>query len=186
MVKFDKHRAGAGAAFVLALGQSAVATPSFAQRSAHRYAASARYLLLAVICQAAPVLTELLMAPCASPIFSRCLAALLRLVAAPKPIARIAEPPDVRARRLAHPPKEQVAMCKLEQIHSGSAGAAPADMMERVIEQTPARVSDGSPSNRIDGRTSWSRSISDPRYSSPALTAMPVPQPGWCRILLRS
>jgi hypothetical protein len=185
MVKFDKHRAGAAAAFVLALGQSVVATPSFAQRSAHRYAASARYLLLAVICQAAPVLTELLMAPCASPIFSGCLAALLRLVAAPNPVARIAKPPDVRARRLAHPPKDHVAMCKIEQIHSGSACAAPADIMERAIEQTSARVSDASPSNQIDGRTSCSRYVSDPRYSSPALTAMPVPQPGWCRILLR-
>jgi hypothetical protein len=49
------------------------------------------------------------MAPCASRIFSRCLAALLRLVAAPNPIAGIAKPPDVRARRLAHPPKEHVA-----------------------------------------------------------------------------
>jgi hypothetical protein len=38
----------------------------------------------------------------------------------------------------------------------------------------------------LDGGTSWSRSISDQRYSSPALTAMPVPQVGWCRILLRS
>jgi hypothetical protein len=77
-------------------------------------------------------------------------------------------------------------MSKIEQIHSGTACAAPADMMERAIEQTIARVSDVGPGNRIDGRTSWSRSISDPRHSSPALTAMPVPQVGWCRILLRS
>jgi hypothetical protein len=33
MTKFDKHRAGIGAAFVLAFGLSVVATPSFAQRS---------------------------------------------------------------------------------------------------------------------------------------------------------
>jgi hypothetical protein len=183
MVKFNKHQAGAGAALVLALGQSVVATPSFAQRSGHRCAASVRYLLLAVICQAAPVLIELSMAPCASPIFSRCL--FLRLVAPPNPIARIANPPDVRARRLAHPPKKHVAMCKIDQIRSDTACAAPADMMEQAIDQAAARVSDLSPSNQIDGRTSSSRSISDPRYSPPALTAMPVPQPGWCRILLR-
>jgi hypothetical protein len=111
MVKFSKYLAGAGAAFTLALGQSVVATPSFVQRSTHRCAASVRYLLLAAIFDAAPVLIELSMAPCAcaSRIFSRCLAALLRLVAAPNPIAGIAKPPDARARRLAHPPKEHVA-----------------------------------------------------------------------------
>jgi hypothetical protein len=76
-------------------------------------------------------------------------------------------------------------MCKIDQIHTGTACAAPSDVMERAIGQAAARVSDVGPSNQIDGRTSWSRSISDPRYSSPALTAMPVPQPGWCRILLR-
>src|SRR5262249_41595042 len=135
---------------------------SFAQRSAHRCAASVRYLRLAVICHATPVLVELLMAPSASQIFSCCLAALLRLVAAPKPIAGIAKPPDVRARRLAHPPKEHVAMCKIDQIHSGTACAAPADMMEQAIDQAAAR---------IDGRTSWNRNVSDPRYSSPAWTA---------------
>jgi hypothetical protein len=59
-----------------------------------------RYLLLAAICRAAPVLIELLMAPSASWIFSRCLASLLQLVAAPNPIACIAKPPDVRARGL--------------------------------------------------------------------------------------
>jgi hypothetical protein len=171
MDKFNKHQTGAGAAFVLALDQSVVATSSFAQRSAHRCAASVRYLRLAVICHAAPVLIELLMAPCASLIFSRCLAALLRLVAAPKPIAGIAKPPDVRARRLAHPRKDHVAMCKIDQIHSGTACAAPADMMEQAIDQAAARVSDLSPSNQIAGRTSWNRNVSDPRYSSPALTA---------------
>ena len=76
-------------------------------------------------------------------------------------------------------------MCKIDQIHSGTACAAPSDIMERAIEQAAARVSDVSPSNQIDGRTSWNRYVSDPRHSSPALTAMPVPQPGWCRILLR-
>jgi hypothetical protein len=76
-------------------------------------------------------------------------------------------------------------MCKIDQIHSGTACAAPSDIMERAIEQTPARVSDVSPSNQIDGGTSWNRYVSDPRCSSPALTAMPVPQVGWCRILLR-
>jgi hypothetical protein len=185
MVKFNKHQAGAGAAFVLAPGLSVVATPSFAQRSAHRCAASVRYLLLAVICRAAPVLIELLMAPCALRIFSRSLAALLQLVAAPKPIAGIAKPPDVRARRLAHPPKEHVAMCKIDQIHSGTACAAPADMMEQAIDQAAAHVSDLSPSNQIHGRPSWDRYV-DPRCSSPALTAMPLPGVDWCRILLRS
>jgi hypothetical protein len=97
MVKFNKHPAGAGAAFVLAPGLSVVATPSFAQRSAHRCAASVRYLLLAVICRAAPVLIELLMAPSASWIFSRCLAALLRLVAAPNPS------PALLSRRMSAP-----------------------------------------------------------------------------------
>jgi len=77
-------------------------------------------------------------------------------------------------------------MSKIDQIHSGTACAAPPDVMERAIEQAAARVCDVGPSNRIDGGTSWSRSISDPRYGSPALTAMPVPQVGWCRILLRS
>jgi len=33
MVKFNKHQAGVGAAFVLACGLSVLATPSFAQRS---------------------------------------------------------------------------------------------------------------------------------------------------------
>ncbi len=77
-------------------------------------------------------------------------------------------------------------MCKIDQIHSGTACAAPSDVMERAIEQAAARASDVGPGNRIDGRTSWSRSISDPRHSSLALTAMPLPQVGWCRILLRS
>jgi hypothetical protein len=77
-------------------------------------------------------------------------------------------------------------MCKIDQGHSGTACAAPADMMELAMDQAAARVSDLSPSNQIDGGTSWSRSISDPRYSSSALTAMPIPQVGWCRILLRS
>jgi hypothetical protein len=77
-------------------------------------------------------------------------------------------------------------MCKIDQIHSGTACAAPSDVMERAIEQAAARVSDVGPSNRIDGGTSWNRYASDPRCSSPALTAMPVPQVGWCRILLRS
>jgi hypothetical protein len=77
-------------------------------------------------------------------------------------------------------------MSKIEQIHSGTACAAPSDMMERVIEQAAARVSDVSASNQIGGRTSWNRYVSDPRYGSPALTAMPLPQVGWCRILLRS
>ena len=103
MVKFNRHQAGAGAGFVLAFGQSVVAIPSFAQRSAHRCAATVRYLRLAVACHVAPVLIELLMDPCASQILSRCLSALLRLVAAPKPITGIAQPPDVRARQLAHP-----------------------------------------------------------------------------------
>jgi hypothetical protein len=77
-------------------------------------------------------------------------------------------------------------MCKIDQIHSGTACAAPSDVMEREIGQAAARVSDDSPSNRIDGGTSWNRYVSDPRCSSPALTAMPIPQVGWCRILLRS
>jgi hypothetical protein len=77
-------------------------------------------------------------------------------------------------------------MCKIDQIHSGTAYAAPSDVMERAIEQAAARASDVGPGNRIDGRTSWSRSISDPRCSSPTLTAMPVPQLGWCCILLRN
>jgi hypothetical protein len=63
----------------------------------HRCAASVRYLLLAVICRAAPVLIELLMAPSASWIFSRCLAALLRLVAAPNPS------PALLSRRMSAP-----------------------------------------------------------------------------------
>jgi hypothetical protein len=76
-------------------------------------------------------------------------------------------------------------MCKIEQIHSGTACAAPSDIMDRAIEQLPARVSDVSPSNRIDGRTSWNRYARDPRCNSATLTAMPIPQVGWCSILLR-
>jgi|SRR5215467_2975935 len=82
--------------------------------------------------------------------------------------------------------KEHAAMCKIDQNHSGIACAAPSDVMERAIGQAAARISDVGPSNQIDGRTNWSRSISDQRFSSPALTAMPVPQVGWCCILLRS
>ena len=67
-----------------------------------------------------------------------------------------------------------------------TACAAPADMMERAIEQAPARVTDVSLSNQIDGKRSWNRYVSDPRCSSPALTAMPLSQVGWCHILLRS
>ena len=74
-------------------------------------------------------------------------------------------------------------MGKIEQIHSGTACAAPADMIDRAIA---ARASDVSPSNQIDGRTSWTRYVSDPRCSSPALTAIPLPEVGWCRILSRS
>jgi hypothetical protein len=92
MVKFNQQQARAGAAFVLAVGQSVIAIPSFAQRSAHRCAATVRYLRLAVICHVAPVLIELLMDPCASQMFTRCLAALLRLVAAAKPIAALQSP----------------------------------------------------------------------------------------------
>jgi len=103
MVKFNQQQAGAGAGFVLAVGQSVVAIPGFAQRSAHRCAATVRYLRLAVICHVAPVLIELMMDPSGSQMFTRCLAALLRLVAAAKPIAGIAQRSDVRARRLAHP-----------------------------------------------------------------------------------
>ena len=109
MVKSNKHRTGAGAGFVFAVGQSVVAIPGFAQSSAQRCAAGVRYLLLAVICHAAPILIELSMDPgaslisCGSQIFGRCFAALVRLLAASKPIAGIAKPPDVRARRLAHP-----------------------------------------------------------------------------------
>jgi hypothetical protein len=81
-------------------------------------------------------------------------------------------------------------MCKIDQIHSGTACAAPSDVMpsdvmERAIGQAAARVSNVSPSNQIDGRTSWSRYVRDPRYSSLALTAVPLPEAGWCRILLR-
>src|SRR6201982_560986 len=83
-------------------------------------------------------------------------------------------------------PRWIVAMCKIEQVRSGTACATPADIMKRAIEQAAARVSDVSPSNRIDGRTSWRRYVRDPRCSSPASTAMDLPQPGWCRILLRS
>jgi len=103
MVKFNKHQAGTGAAFVFAVGQSVVAIPSFARRSAQRCAAGVRFLLLAVICHAAPILIELSIDPCGSQMFGRCLAALLRLIAAPKAITGIAQPPHVRARRLAHP-----------------------------------------------------------------------------------
>ena len=67
-----------------------------------------------------------------------------------------------------------------------TACAAPADMMERAIEQAPARVTDVSLSNQIDGKRTWNRYVSDPRCSSPALTAMPLSQVGWCHILLRS
>ena len=76
-------------------------------------------------------------------------------------------------------------MCKIDQSHSGTACAAPADL-DQAIEQAAARVSDVSPSNQIDGGTSWDRDVRDPRCSSPALMAMPLPQVGWCRILLRS
>ena len=74
-------------------------------------------------------------------------------------------------------------MGKLEQIHSGTACAAPADMIDGAIA---ARVSDVSPSNQIGGKTGRTRYVSDPQCSSPALTAIPLPQVGWCRILLRS
>jgi hypothetical protein len=84
-----------------------------------------------------------------------------------------------------HVAKEHVAMCKIDQIHSGTACAAPSDMVERAIEQAAAGVSDVSPGDQTDRRTSWSRHVGDPRYGSPALTAIPVPQPGWCYILLR-
>ena len=77
-------------------------------------------------------------------------------------------------------------MCKIEQIHSGTACATPADIMKRAIEHAAVPMSDVGQSNQIDGRTSWVRYVSDPRCSSPALTAMPLPQVGWCRILLRS
>jgi len=103
MVKIDKHQAKADAAFVLALGRSVVAIPSFARRSAHRCAAGVRYLQLAVVCHAAPILIELSIDPSGSQMFTRCLAAFLRLVAAAKPIAGIAQAPDVRGQRLAHP-----------------------------------------------------------------------------------
>jgi len=33
-------------------------------------------------------------------------------------------------------------MCKIDQIHSGTACAAPSDVMERAIEQAAAHVSD--------------------------------------------
>ena len=56
-------------------------------------------------------------------------------------------------------------MCKIDQIHSGTACAAPADMMEQAIEQAAAHVSDVSPSNQIDGKTSWDGYVRDPRPS---------------------
>jgi len=76
-------------------------------------------------------------------------------------------------------------MCKIDQIHSGTACAAPADMMERAIDQAAARVSDLRQGNQVHGGPSSDRYV-DPRCCSPALTAMPLPQVGWCRILLRS
>ena len=76
-------------------------------------------------------------------------------------------------------------MCKIDQIHFGIACAAPADTIDRAIGQAAARISDLSPSSQIDRRTSWTRDVSDPRCSSPTLTAMPLPQVGWCQILLR-
>jgi len=76
-------------------------------------------------------------------------------------------------------------MSKIDQIYSGTACAAPADMMGRALEQAAARVSDVGPSNQIHGRTSWDRD-GEARCSSPAMTAMPLPQVGWCRILLRN
>jgi hypothetical protein len=76
-------------------------------------------------------------------------------------------------------------MCKINQIRSGTACATPADIVERALEQASASVSDISPSNRVESRTSWTRQVNDPRCSSPAVTAMPLPQVGWCRILLR-
>ena len=82
-------------------------------------------------------------------------------------------------------PRWTIAMCKIEQVHSGTACAAPADIMRRAIEQAVARVADVSTSNQIDGRTSPSRYVRDARCRLPASTAMPLPQPGWCRILLR-
>ena len=85
-------------------------------------------------------------------------------------------------------------MRKIDRIHSGTACAGPSDVMERAIEKAAARaavvrarcrISDVSPSNQGDGRTSWSRYVRDPQCSSPALTAMPIPEVGRCRILLR-
>jgi hypothetical protein len=77
-------------------------------------------------------------------------------------------------------------MGKIDQIHPGTVCAAPADITERVIRHAATSVSDVGLSNHIDGKTSWTRYVSDPRISSPALRAMPLPQVGWCRILLRS
>jgi hypothetical protein len=76
-------------------------------------------------------------------------------------------------------------MSKIDQIHFGTACATPADV-ERALEQATAPVSDIGPSNRNDGRPSWIRQVNDPRCSSAALTALPFPQAGWCRILMRS
>ena len=42
MVKMNKNKSALGAAFVLALAVSAIATPSFAQRSEHNGAGGAR------------------------------------------------------------------------------------------------------------------------------------------------
>jgi hypothetical protein len=75
-------------------------------------------------------------------------------------------------------------MAKIDQIHPGTVCAAPADITERLIRH--ASVSDVALSNHIDGKTSWTRYVSDPRFGSPTLRAMPLPQMGWCQILLRS
>jgi len=117
------------------------------------------------------------------------------LVAAALPSSRRCSRPLAFARvTLSRPPSSRAqtassrwtaAMCKIEQVHSGAACAAPAGIMRRAIEQAAAPVADVSLSNQIDGRTSWSRYVRDPRCRSPASTAMPLPQPGWCRILLR-
>ena len=73
-------------------------------------------------------------------------------------------------------------MSKIDRIHSGAACAAPADLTEQAIGPSADRVSDFS---QIDGRPGSQRNV-DPRRCSPTLTAMPLPQVGWCRILLRS
>ena len=76
-------------------------------------------------------------------------------------------------------------MGKFDHIRSGTSCAALADMMGRTIGQSPARISDLSQSNQMHGGPSSERYV-DPRCRSSALTAMPLPQLGWCRILLRS